>query len=190
MSEIEITAADRDAAAEFWAAEGPFRMGLNATLAKAFASNRIQARNAALEEAARACEAQTEANAKARVDRADDALAFEFRGLGAVIATAIRKLIKGQGRRLMDQFIANMTAINRDYLEKVKPRKFVAYDCSCEVYGPPKLYCRTFMLGMAIGPWIAAIAGLFKCNAKVWCWSEDEGFRAVVLTKQKSWGDD
>jgi hypothetical protein len=46
-----ITQEDREAATEFWAAEGPFRMGLNATLAKAFATVRIQARNAALEEA-------------------------------------------------------------------------------------------------------------------------------------------
>lgn len=45
----EITAADRQAAVAFWAAEGPFRMGLNATLSKAFAQHRI----ATLEQVAR-----------------------------------------------------------------------------------------------------------------------------------------
>lgn len=49
---IEITQADYEAAAAFWAVEGPFRMGTTATLAKAFAQHRLQARTQALEEAA------------------------------------------------------------------------------------------------------------------------------------------
>ena len=50
------------------------------------------ARPAILEEAAKVAETQAEANAKARVDRADDELAFEFRGIGKVIAAAIRHI--------------------------------------------------------------------------------------------------
>ncbi len=44
----------------------------------------------AVERCAKVAEEQTEANVKARQDRADDELAFQFAGLGKVIAAAIR----------------------------------------------------------------------------------------------------
>jgi len=45
-----------------------------------------------IERCAKVAEEQAQQNAQARRDRADDALAFEFDGLGSVIATAIRAL--------------------------------------------------------------------------------------------------
>ena len=107
MSEIEITQDDREAAASFYGkylarpgevpVEAAFRSGHvdESPLIQAFARHRQTARERALDEAAEACEAQAEANARARVDRADDELAFEFRGLGVVIASQIRKLKEG-----------------------------------------------------------------------------------------------
>lgn len=44
----------------------------------------------AVERCAAICEEQTRLNVQARVDRADDELAFQFQGLGNVISTAIR----------------------------------------------------------------------------------------------------
>jgi len=48
-----------------------------------------------VEDAAKVAEEQTRLNAQARRDRADDALAFEFQGLGDVITAAIRLLPQG-----------------------------------------------------------------------------------------------
>jgi hypothetical protein len=48
-----------------------------------------------VEDAAKVAEEQTRLNVQARRDRADDALAFEFQGLGDVITTAIRRLSQG-----------------------------------------------------------------------------------------------
>lgn len=52
---------------------------------------------AAYARAAEVAREQTRLNAKARRDRADDELAFEFEGLGNVIATAIEALGEAKG---------------------------------------------------------------------------------------------
>jgi len=96
MTDITITQADREAAARLVQAaplvDNPdiIRLGGadDSGFVQAFAAHRLSA----IEEAANVAEQQSEVNARARIDRADDELAFEFRGLGNVIATAIRAL--------------------------------------------------------------------------------------------------
>ncbi len=92
------TQADRDEAHYL---AGKLAMDLGITLTgdavaalfyASFTRHRVAAEAAAFEKAAGVAEEQTRLNVQARIDRADDDLAFQFQGLGNVIATAIRKL--------------------------------------------------------------------------------------------------
>jgi len=103
MTDITITEADWHCAADLAAMSERICFGGNdaAALRNMVAGDKTIAefvrvvaehRLSAIEEAAKVVEQQSEVNARARIDRADDELAFEFRGLGNVIATAIRAL--------------------------------------------------------------------------------------------------
>lgn len=49
----------------------------------------------------------------------------------------------------------------------------------------PGWYRRTYLFGIALGPFVAAVAGLFDYDAKVWIWRmNDRKFRPVILTKR------
>lgn len=63
--------------------------------------------------------------------------------------------------------------------------EITAFSASAQ-FGPeiPAIYRRTYMLGIAFGPLIAGIAGLFDYDADAWCWSRAEGFKAVKLRKR------
>lgn len=63
--------------------------------------------------------------------------------------------------------------------------KHSAFSARIKMPDVPALYRRTYMLGIAFGPLIAGIAGLFDYDADVWLWSKSEGFKAVKLTKRE-----
>jgi hypothetical protein len=83
---VEVTQADRDAAKSIlWVKT---IIDDIESIEQAFARHRI----AVVEECARVAEQKTCRCAQDRTDRADDELAFQFHGLGRVIAAAIRTL--------------------------------------------------------------------------------------------------
>lgn len=63
--------------------------------------------------------------------------------------------------------------------------RYTAFTASTQ-FGPdvPALYRRTWLLGVAFGPVIAAVAGMFDYDCDVWVLKGGK-FRPVVLTKRK-----
>ena len=60
----------------------------------------------------------------------------------------------------------------------------IAFSAKSSFSDAPAFYRRTWLLGIAFGPLIAAVAGLCDYDADVWCWSKAEGFKAVKLKKR------